>query len=97
MAARKNPSAGGKPDKLWRDALNRAIKRREEDDPKALERLADNLLNFAFSADASEALPALKELGDRLDGKPKQQLEHTGEDGADIPLGIAVRFVGTRS
>lgn len=68
---------------IWSDAINRAIKRRQDDDPKALERLADRLLSKCDEGD----LPALKELGDRLDGKAAQQLvlSGTGADGS-IPL-----------
>lgn len=92
MAARITPSGGGKPDKIWRDALRRAIARREEDDPQALERLADKLIGMAAEGD----IQALKELADRLDGKPKQQTELSGGEDADgnaIPIGLAVNFV----
>lgn len=60
--------------KPWRDAILRAIKRREDKDPKALEKLADKLLSEAGQGD----IGAIKELGDRLDGKPKQETEHSG-------------------
>ena len=66
----------------WSDAIERAIKRRQEDDPKALERLADRLLAKCDEGD----LPALKELGDRLDGKAAQQLLMSGTDGGAIPV-----------
>ena len=39
---------------------------------------------------------AYKEVGDRIDGKPKQQTELSGGEDADgntIPLGLAVNFV----
>jgi len=65
-----NPAGtpGPKKIKRWREALERAILRREQDDPQALERLADSLLRKVGEGDVS----AIKELGDRLDGKVTQ-------------------------
>lgn len=60
---------GPKSDKIWADAVRRAVHRRlenEEGKPKKLERLADNLVELGMKGDVS----ALKEIGDRLDGKP---------------------------
>lgn len=74
-----------KHDKIWSAALRRAIQRREESDPLALEKLADKLLQAVDDGDVS----AMKELADRLDGKPKQ--EHTGEDGGPLVVNI-VKF-----
>lgn len=68
--------------KLWRDALNRAIKRREQDDPLALERLADQLLAKVAEGDVS----AMKELGDRIDGKVPQGIVGGDEDDPTIKL-----------
>jgi hypothetical protein len=75
-----NPAGRPKRAKIWGDAIQRAIKRREDSDPKALEKLADQLLRFAASNDATEAMAALKELGDRLDGKPRQEHEHDASE-----------------
>ncbi len=63
-----NPSGPPKRIKLWRDAIERAIKRREQEDPQALEKLADKLLSAVATGDVS----AMKEFGDRLDGKVTQ-------------------------
>jgi hypothetical protein len=49
-----------------------------EDDPKGLRGIARNLLKIAAGDDG---LPAIKEIADRLDGKPAQAIEN-GEDGA---------------
>jgi hypothetical protein len=67
------PGQSGNPEgprrvKVWRDAINRAIKRREDTDPLALERLADALLRKVAEGDVS----AIKEFGDRVDGKVAQ-------------------------
>jgi hypothetical protein len=65
--------------KPWTDAIARAIKRREEDDPLALEKLADKLLQRVAEGDVS----AIKELGDRMEGKSKQPLEHDVGEGLE--------------
>lgn len=65
-----NPGGRPKRDKLWRDAIIRAVKRREQDDPQALEKLADSLLRKVADGD----VPAIKELGDRMDGKVAQAI-----------------------
>lgn len=90
MAAPKQ-AVGPKSDKIWRDAIHRAVKRKLEGkgDPQALDKLADALVAKGLEGDVS----ALKEIGDRLDGKPKQQIEHSGEDGGPLQVNI-VRFSG---
>lgn len=75
MAAPKNP-VGAKSDKIWRDAIMRAVRRRDSgEDPQALEKLADSLVRKGMEGDVT----ALKEIGDRLDGKPVQAI--AGADG----------------
>ncbi len=72
MAARKTPAAGSKPDKLWRDALMRAVNRRAKGKgaPQRLEMIADKCVQAALGGD----MGAIKEIGDRLDGKPTQAI-----------------------
>lgn len=79
MAAPINPK-GAKSDKIWRAAVMRAVRRLETDEaPKdtkpeqRLERLADQLVEKGLTGD----VPALREIGDRLDGKPMQTVAHT--------------------
>lgn len=72
-----NPGGAPKRAKIWREAINRAIKRREQDDPQALEKLADKLLAAVDAGD----IAAIKELGDRVDGKVAQAI------GGDDELG----------
>jgi hypothetical protein len=81
--------SGNKKANIWFNAIQRAIKRREESDPQALERLADVLLNKAAEGD----MTAIKELGDRLDGKAVQATTISGPDGEAIPVGLKVSFV----
>jgi hypothetical protein len=77
-----NPLGQPKTLKPWREAINRAIKRREESDPLALEKLADKLLSKVAEGDVS----AIKEFGDRIDGKPQQAVELSGD--AENPLNV---------
>lgn len=81
--------SGNKNANIWFHAIQRAIKRREEKDPQALEKLADVLLNKAEEGD----MQAIKELGDRLDGKAVQATTISGPDGEAIPVGLKVSFV----
>ena len=65
--------------KQWQMAIERALdKRGASDRREALDVLAERLLE---QCEAGEGL-ALKELGDRLDGKPAQAIV-SGGDGAD--------------
>ena len=80
MPAPINPK-GAKSDKIWRDAIQRAT-RRHPDDPtpryaQRLDALADALVRKGLEQDVA----AIKEIGDRLDGKPTQDvaIEHSGE------------------
>jgi hypothetical protein len=67
--------------KRWREALDRAI---AQDDGKRLRAAAEKLLDLA---EAGEAW-AVKELGDRLDGKAAQTI--SGEDGNPIPVRLII-------
>ena len=70
----------GKP---WRAALDRAL---AQDDGKRLRTIAEKLLDAAAEGEGW----AIKELGDRLDGKAHQSI--SGPDGASIPLSIGVTY-----
>lgn len=78
MAARKQPSQGGKPDKLMRDALMIALKREAKDDKgKKTTKLANIARKLVDLAEAGD-VQAIKEVADRVDGKATQPLEHGG-------------------
>ena len=66
--------------KPWRDAIDRAIK---QSDGKALRNAADALLAKAAEGD----IPAIKELGDRTDGKVTQEIE------ANTDMNLTVEIV----
>ena len=75
--------------KMWRSAIERALdKRSKSDGLAALDELAEKLLKQCDEGEIS----ALRELGDRLDGKPMQAVETSGPGGDGIPLSINVRF-----
>lgn len=82
---------GPKSDKIWADAVRRAVLRRmknAEGKPQKIERLADKLVELGLEGETT----ALKEIGDRLDGRPKQATEVTGPDGEGVPLALQIVF-----
>lgn len=81
MAAAENPK-GRWSEKIWRDAIRVAVSRAQEDPAKGkrLVALADALVEAGMAGDVS----ALKEIGDRLDGKVPQA--HVGGDEDDNPV-----------
>ena len=61
-------------DKIITDAIMRAVHRRQgpgKNDPKRLDVLADKLVAEGINGN----IPAIKEIADRLEGKPKQQID----------------------
>lgn len=85
-----NPNGRPKHIKLWRDAILRAIKRREETDPLALEKLADKFIAQVDLGDVS----AIKEFGDRVDGKVPQAIAGVDEDEQLTPLVPIINITG---
>lgn len=63
--------------KRWYETLDRAIK---QDEGARLRAAAEKLLDLAAAGEQW----AVKEIGDRLDGKPTQQTEISGPDGGAI-------------
>ena len=80
----------GSKQKDWADALRRAVHRESNGagSPKWLDVIANKVCEAAAEGDAQ----AFKELGDRLDGKPKTTTEIGGPDGGDIPVSIKVKW-----
>jgi len=68
-------SAGGREDKAFGDALRIEIAAAGADQ-RVLRVIARNLLFLAQQPEMA-ALPAIRELADRLDGKPKQEAERS--------------------
>lgn len=74
MAGVKGRS-GKKLDSHWRDAIWRAVNETDGNEKK-LHKLAKQLVANGLSGDVS----ALREIGDRLDGKPRQETDVTIND-----------------
>lgn len=85
----KNASKGSP----WRDAINRALAQRDErQQGHALRNIAEKLLAAAEIGDVG----ALKELGDRLDGKAAQAVVLQGDADNPVQSKMTVEFVGAR-
>lgn len=85
MAAADNPKNRWS-EKLWRDAIRVAVNRAQDDPTKGkkLMALADALVAVGMAGDVA----ALREIGDRLDGKVPQAL--IGGDDEDNPIQVSV-------
>ncbi len=77
--------------KMWSAAIHRALEKRGGGDKlRALDDLAEKLLAACDKADLS----ALKEFGDRMDGKPAQAVSLSGPDDGPMELNVnTVEFV----
>ena len=74
--------------KAWSEAIRRAIREKYqgEDYEAKLAQLAQKLVNEADSGD----IQALKEIGDRIDGKPAQSV---AVEGGDSPVKLVVGWM----
>jgi hypothetical protein len=80
----------GRGAKQWKQAIERALEKRGNGDrSKALDALAERLLSKIDEGDVS----AIREFGDRMDGKSVQALEHSGPDGEPLPTTVIVKIV----
>lgn len=81
-------TSGPKSDKIWSDAVRLAAMREAKDKHgeirKRINIIADNLVRAALDGD----MDAIKEMGNRIDGKPHQALHHSGEDGGPLTIQI---------
>lgn len=72
--------------KVWEDTLRRALL---AEDGVKLRSIAEKLIERAEAGDVS----ALKEIGDRLDGKPAQQIQLSGDEDNPVRFEKVVREV----
>jgi hypothetical protein len=79
---------GSKTTKPWADAIKRALARRAEGKLADINALADVLIDKVLEGD----MQALKEFGDRMDGRPAQAI--TGPDGDAIKVDASLKVVG---
>jgi hypothetical protein len=71
--------------KVWRAAIERALERRSQsraDGIKEIDALADQLIALVAKGD----ITAIKEFGDRIDGKPAQAIIGGGADDPAIKV-----------
>jgi hypothetical protein len=78
VAGRSGRKVGSRNDTPFRDALRRAVMEADGDEKK-LFRIARALVTQAASGDVS----AIREVADRLDGKPRQETDVTINDNRD--------------
>lgn len=77
--------------KLYRDALKRALARKGDGEiEKGLNKVADRLVAEALKGEGW----AIREIGDRLDGRVPQAVEMTGEGGGEIVVRDASTTMG---
>ena len=81
MGAPFGNTNGKKENRIWGEAIKRVV---AQGNSQKLRDLAEKLVSLAEAGDVA----ALKELGDRLDGKPAQQVQLSGD--AETPLIVSV-------
>ena len=81
-----NTNAAGRKNKAFNAALTRAIAQDDQGDANRLRRAAESLLTQAANGEQW----AIKELADRLDGRPAQSVDVGGQE--DNPLQFITRI-----
>ena len=76
-----NPAGTSPAPKIFSQALITALKRTDENDVEAIQRLADKLVNHALTTEPCDVY-AIKEIADRVEGKSVQRM--AGDD--DEPI-----------
>lgn len=85
--------AGRKGEKHWRDAVRIAVNEAVEGDEsgrKKLRAIADKLVELAMEGD----IQAIKEIGDRMDGKAVQL--HGGDDESPLEMVHRIELVAAQ-
>lgn len=73
--------------RIWREALRQALDRRTKSraDGKAeLDLLADKLIDACLEGQ----IPAFREFGDRVEGKPAQQIQLADNEGGKLEIRV---------
>lgn len=79
--------------KRWRMAIDKALEKRGKDQWEALTAVADKLIDKALEGDLS----AIKEFGDRIDGKASQQINLADADGEKLQVSLTINGLGNAS
>lgn len=77
------PSKGSKPDKILRDALILELNREDIEDGKKIKKIS-RVVHKLVSAAIEGEVAAIKEIFDRVEGKPMQAVELNGEIGTYV-------------
>jgi hypothetical protein len=88
MAGTKGNTNSSKGNRLWANTIRRAV---TQSDGERLRRIAEAMLTKAEDGD----MTAIKELGDRLDGKVAQEIFGAGENGEHLAK-VVVEFVSAK-
>ena len=79
--------------KRWQQAIDRALAKRSKGDAiAALDDLAEKFLDAVEKGD-KDFMPGFTALGDRIDGKPAQQVQLSGDEENPIAVAEIVRKV----
>jgi len=88
---------GPKVDKIWSDALRLAALRIDEEDPQGRSYL-HKAAEACVTAAAEGKMDAIKEIGDRLDGKPHQSSDNrTTIEAGDTLTSLLARIADQRN
>jgi hypothetical protein len=68
----------------WREALARALSRKAGTVDQGLDKIADGVVGLACDGEQW----AIIEIGNRLDGKPAQAIEVSGDEDRPLMLGV---------
>ena len=79
-------SNSSKENRIWGNIIRKLA---VQEDYKKLHAVANKLFEKAIEGD----MAAIKEIGDRVDGKSVATTEISGLDGSPIPLGLHIEFV----
>ena len=78
---------GAKDEQPWTAALRKALAERDKTGPQKLELVASACVSAAIAGEVS----AIKEIGDRLDGKPVQAQIIQGDKDKPLLLQVALK------
>lgn len=85
-----NPKGAPPKEWTWRQLIREAL---EEVDPDTGMEWRHVVINALRQKAKRQDVPAAKELGDRVDGKPAQAVEVSGPDGGPVQTNHTIAFV----
>ena len=79
-----NPGGRSRLEKPWTEALKRALEKIDKDDTGKRTRKMDKMARAAVEAAIAGDISAMREIGDRIEGKPAQATVVSGDPDAPI-------------